>query len=314
MGNGSSKEGVTLKDSGSSRNCSVYLQPGLKSSCQDSVLVLENPLRDGCSVLAGVFDGHGLSGHFVSAAVRDQLPARLQAALEAAAVELQHVAGSAADDLWAQLWSGVFHGIDDELKKDLFHNRDSGSTAVAALRRGPEFVLAHVGDSRCVLARKRPPPSDNGSTSSSKRAPALEAVQLTMDHKASNPVEKARVQEAGGKVMNFMNTVDRIFLPGKNEPGLAVSRAFGDFDLKGHGLICRPEVLVRTVEPTDEFIVMASDGVWDVLKNTEVVEIVANAWPRSKAAKLVAQKAVANWAKEKHANSRDDISVVVVFF
>ncbi|CAI7740052.1 unnamed protein product, partial [Closterium sp. NIES-53] len=90
--------------------------------------------------------------------------------------------------------------------------------------------------------------------------------------------------------------------------------AFGDFELKSHGLICGPDVTVRTIDPSDQFVVMGSDGVWDVLSNAEVVEIVANTWPRSKAAKQVAQKAVAKWAAEKHANSRDDISVAVLFF
>ncbi|GJP34022.1 hypothetical protein CLOM_g18503 [Closterium sp. NIES-68] len=314
MGSGSSKDGVINKDVGSTKNSVIFVQPGLKGVCQDSALATENLILtascgDAGSTLVGVFDGHGLSGHYVSKTARDQVPERLKAAVESTQHELAHVEGAAAREVWMRVFSGVFSDIDEELRKDLFHNRDSGSTAVVALRLGSELIVAHIGDSRCVLARTaRAPPngkSDGGT---------IEALQLTTDHKASNPAEKVRVQEAGGKVLNYMNTIDRIFLPGKSEPGLAVARAFGDFELKSHGLICRPDLTVRSVDPRDQFVVMGSDGVWDVLTNAEVVEIVANAWPRSKAAKQVAQKAVAKWAEEKHANSRDDISVAVLFF
>ncbi|CAI5462601.1 unnamed protein product [Closterium sp. Yama58-4] len=313
MGNGSSKDGVINKDVGSTKNSVIFVQSGLKGVCQDAALATENLIITSTtgergSALVGVFDGHGLSGHYVSKTARDQLPERLNAAVQHTQNELAHVDGAAARDVWARIFGGVFGDIDEELRKDLFHNRDSGSTAVVALRLGSELIVAHIGDSRCVLARVARGP--NGKSD----AATMEAVQLTIDHKASNPAEKARVQEAGGKVLNYMNTIDRIFLPGKSEPGLAVARAFGDFELKSHGLICRPDVTVRTIDPNDQFVVMGSDGVWDVLSNAEVVEIVANTWPRSKAAKQVAQKAVAKWAAEKHANSRDDISVAVLFF
>lgn len=300
MGLWSSKEAVI--DSGSTRHCSLFLQTGLKGTCQDSVLVVEDPFDDGTSVLAGVFDGHGTCGHHVSQAVRAMITERLKAAFTGASGELRgEQQQPALEAAWTRVLTSVFADVDDELRKDMFRNKDSGSTAVLALRQGSELIVAHIGDSRCVLARAH-----------STEAAVIEAVQLTRDHKASNLAEKERVTAAGGRVMNFMNTIDRIFLPGKCEPGLAVSRAFADFDLKGHGLTCEPEVFKHTLGPGDQFIVMASDGVWDVLKNKEVVEIVANAWPRRRAAKLVAQRAVAVWAKEKH-GSRDDISVVVLF-
>lgn len=73
--------------------------------------------------------------------------------------------------------------------------------------------------------------------------------------------EKARVQKAGGQVVKWMNSVDRVFVPGKHEPGLAVARAFGDFDLKSHGLIVNPVVRVHDIKPSDEFAVLCSDGV-----------------------------------------------------
>jgi len=73
--------------------------------------------------------------------------------------------------------------------------------------------------------------------------------------------EKARVQKAGGQVVKWMNGVDRVFVPGKHEPGLAVARAFGELDLKSHGLIVSPVVRVHDIKLSDEFAVLCSDGV-----------------------------------------------------
>lgn len=56
-------------------------------------------------------------------------------------------------------------------------------------------------------------------------------------------------------------TVYRIWMPDQESPGLAMSRAFGDFCLKDYGLISVPEVFYRKLTERDEFVVLASDGV-----------------------------------------------------
>jgi len=55
--------------------------------------------------------------------------------------------------------------------------------------------------------------------------------------------------------------VPRMWLPDQDAPGLAMARAFGDFCLKNHGLICTPEVYCRKLSEKDEFLVLATDGV-----------------------------------------------------
>lgn len=55
--------------------------------------------------------------------------------------------------------------------------------------------------------------------------------------------------------------VPRMWLPDQDAPGLAMARAFGDFCLKSHGLICTPEVYYRKLSEKDEFLVLATDGV-----------------------------------------------------
>lgn len=55
--------------------------------------------------------------------------------------------------------------------------------------------------------------------------------------------------------------VFRMWMPEHNCPGLAMARAFGDFCLKDFGLISIPEVSYRRLTDSDEFVVLATDGV-----------------------------------------------------
>jgi len=55
--------------------------------------------------------------------------------------------------------------------------------------------------------------------------------------------------------------VYRVWMPDDDCPGLAMSRAFGDFCLKDYGLVCIPDVFCRKVSREDEFVVLATDGV-----------------------------------------------------
>lgn len=56
--------------------------------------------------------------------------------------------------------------------------------------------------------------------------------------------------------------VARVWMPNSNSPGLAMARAFGDFCLKDFGVISVPEISYRRLSEKDEFIILATDGVW----------------------------------------------------
>eukprot|EP00325_Prymnesiales_sp_UTEX-LB-985_P005931 CAMPEP_0174701404 /NCGR_PEP_ID=MMETSP1094-20130205/6054_1 /TAXON_ID=156173 /ORGANISM="Chrysochromulina brevifilum, Strain UTEX LB 985" /LENGTH=82 /DNA_ID=CAMNT_0015899041 /DNA_START=9 /DNA_END=254 /DNA_ORIENTATION=- len=57
-------------------------------------------------------------------------------------------------------------------------------------------------------------------------------------------------------------------------PGLSVSRAFGDLSASKIGLIPSPELCHHELSPEDEYLVIATDGVWEFLKNEDVLSIV----------------------------------------
>ena len=150
-----------------------------------------------------------------------------------------------------------FLRLDDKIRKmpEFDKGEDkSGSTAVACLISPSHVYLINCGDSRSIFV------SDN-------------KVKLyTIDHKPINPIERERIQNAGGSVM-----IQRV------NGSLAVSRALGDYEYKQvenrgpcEQLVSpEPEIYVceREVDK-DEFVVLACDGIWDVMSNEELKDYI----------------------------------------
>ena len=89
---------------------------------------------------------------------------------------------------------------------------------------------------------------------------------------------------------------------------LAVSRAFGDASMKPW-VTCEPEVSRRRLTPDCQFLVVASDGLWNKVSCQEAVSAVAAAAPSSSAAVGPCKELV---ALARTRGSRDDITVMVV--
>ncbi|KAK2974947.1 hypothetical protein RJ640_009229, partial [Escallonia rubra] len=100
--------------------------------------------------------------------------------------------------------------------------------------------------------------------------------------------------------------IQRVWLPQVDSPGLAMSRAFGDFLLKNHGIIAIPDVSYRRLTSNDQFLVLATDGVLDVLSNEQIVSIVWAAKSEEAAARAVVDAAIASWKDKFPSSKRDD--------
>ncbi len=77
---------------------------------------------------------------------------------------------------------------------------------------------------------------------------------MSVDHKCDDPNEVDRIRKEGG-----------IVIDGRVGGSLAVSRAFGDYSLKSEGVTAVPYVRKHFMRPFDKHLVIATDGVWDVL-------------------------------------------------
>ncbi|XP_010546744.1 PREDICTED: probable protein phosphatase 2C 73 [Tarenaya hassleriana] len=292
---------------------SVFSKRGEKGVNQDCAIVWK---EFGCQedmIFCGIFDGHGPWGHFVAKQVRNSLPPLLlrnwQETLAQTAVDPELELDTSDEKLqrfniWKRSYLKTCASVDQELehhrKIDSFY---SGTTALTIVRQGELLYVANVGDSRAVLATV----SDEGS---------LVPVQLTVDFKPNLPQEEERILQCNGRVFCLQDEpgVHRVWLPDEESPGLAMSRAFGDYCIKEYGLVSVPEVMQRHITGRDKFVILATDGVWDVTSNQEAVEIVSSTGEPAKAAKRLVEQAVRAWKKKRRGIAMDDISAVCLFF
>lgn len=244
-----------------------------------------------------VFDGHG--GTFTSKTAAAELLDRILRRTEWAEAHSTEGGRSGYDvDRIAEAIRRGFIDMDEDLRgrPEVVRDADhSGSTAAAVLITRDHIFLVHAGDSRVVLLR-------NGTV-----GPA------TDDHKPYSETELKRIEAAGGIV-----TFRRV------NGDLAVSRAFGDFSYKTRSdldpekqvVTANPDIAIVSREPdNDEFIILACDGIWDVMDNAGICNWMERQLDRldegEDGYKAVAEKVLDDCLSK---GSRDNMSVVIVDF
>ncbi|PIA64482.1 hypothetical protein AQUCO_00100159v1 [Aquilegia coerulea] len=295
----------TVHYDGCSRLVSIYSQKGYKEINQDAAIFYQGfgiQERSFC----GVFDGHGKHGHAVSKLVSDRLSSLILSQQKAFAHDdyeenINNETVSSSE--WRRACVSAFKVMDKEIKRQ--ENLDSswsGTTAVTAIVQGEDLVISNLGDSRAIL----------GTTSDNDE---LIAIQLTTDLKPDLPNESDRIKKCNGRIFALNNepNIQRVWLPNDDLPGLAMSRCFGDFGIKNYGIIAIPQMSYHRITNKDQFLVLASDGVWDVLTNNEVASIVWSVKNAEKAAIAVVNAAVAAWIQKYPATKIDDCTVVCLF-
>ncbi|PUZ46599.1 hypothetical protein GQ55_7G093100 [Panicum hallii var. hallii] len=300
---------------------SLYTMQGKKGVNQDAMVVWENFGSKDDTVFCGVFDGHGPNGHLVAKRVRDLLPVKLSANLGRNGIATGGTTPHMVEDTDASLekeendeppeffpalrasFLRAFYVMDRDLK--LHRNIDcafSGTTAVTVIKQGQNLIIGNLGDSRAVLGTRD---EENH----------LVAVQLTVDLKPSIPSEAERIRQRRGRIFSLPDEPDvaRVWLPTFNSPGLAMARSFGDFCLKNYGIISMPDVSYHRITEKDEFVVLATDGVWDVLSNGEVVSIISKAPSQVSAAQFLVESAQRAWRIRYPTSKTDDCAAVCLF-
>mmetsp|Transcript_15976 Transcript_15976/g.20884 ORF Transcript_15976/g.20884 Transcript_15976/m.20884 type:complete len:518 (+) Transcript_15976:473-2026(+) len=178
--------------------------------------------------------------------------------------------------------------------KDFVNNgHPDGSTACAvSIVGGRRVVCANAGDSRAIVVRR------DGSI-----------VRLSRDHKPGIPDETRRISELGGRVIYWGRW--------RVEGLLAVSRSIGDASLKPY-ITAEPEICEYDIGKDDWFLVVSSDGVWDVMDNEEAAHVVIASSCAMEDGQLQIDTDRFKWAARnlcEHARScgsSDNFSVIVV--
>eukprot|EP00584_Thalassiosira_punctigera_P024713 CAMPEP_0172554438 /NCGR_PEP_ID=MMETSP1067-20121228/54538_1 /TAXON_ID=265564 ORGANISM="Thalassiosira punctigera, Strain Tpunct2005C2" /NCGR_SAMPLE_ID=MMETSP1067 /ASSEMBLY_ACC=CAM_ASM_000444 /LENGTH=383 /DNA_ID=CAMNT_0013342807 /DNA_START=13 /DNA_END=1164 /DNA_ORIENTATION=+ len=261
---------------------------------------------------AAVYDGHG--GAAVSRYLRQNLYASFQAALPTSSAvtnacgEYPATENDTQSAIVASALRAAFGKVDSEVCR-IGHWSFQGSTALAVVIHeniddGSRLIVsANVGDSRAVLSR-------NGM-----------AIDLTKDHKPNDGAERKRIESLGGTV-DWCGAVNSQGQPLEHtgvyriNGNLALSRAIGDRSERPwvSNLV---DIAHQTIEvDNDSFVLLATDGLFDVMTSQEVVsfvnEMIDNTPPTQRheikrdVAKYVVEEAA-------HRGSSDNITVLVLW-
>ncbi|XP_015513284.1 probable protein phosphatase 2C T23F11.1 [Neodiprion pinetum] len=239
-------EPVTAKESACCRDANYRVgsscMQGWRVNMEDChVHILSLPSDPGTAFFA-VYDGHG------GAKVAQYAAKHLH---EYIARRSEYQTGNVVEAM-----QQGFLQLDRTMQYDtLLKDEQAGTTVIALLIKDNILYSANAGDSRAVA-------SVGG-----------KAVPLSKDHKPSLRAERERIEAAGGWVeLNRVNG------------NLALSRALGDFVFKRNDrkspqeqiVTAYPEVQRHQVTTDWEFVIVACDGIWDVMSNEEVVAFVRN--------------------------------------
>jgi len=253
--------------------CSIQ---GRRKEMEDKTIVLPDFLENDDENLGlfGVFDGH--NGNTCSDFLSENLPEILLKN------DYLNVSPSIA------LIQSFLETDKSFLRKCCDNGDKSGSTGVASLIKDGQIYIANTGDSRCIICED------------------AHVYALSSDHKPSIPFEKERIINSGGQVTQ-----------GRVQGTLAVARAFGDIEFKdkltfGAGVLtCEPDIKIWNVADATEFMVLACDGLWDVMSNEEVAQYVRKRLLKGIRSQKVCEELVRYAYK---IGSTDNISVVIISF
>jgi protein phosphatase 2C len=243
------------------RHCSITAQMG-DASTELTVL--------------GVFDGHGGSqvAEFVSKALPQGIVQRWHTDLTAALQNINHqtahggnaatasaARASARSGLNELMFRDAFLDVDDATKMHTGPIRVGTTACMAVLQTNRtackglqnkavlgDLWVANAGDSRCVLRTHR------------------SVVQMSADHKPETAKELARITASGGSVVN-VGGVHRVM------GNLSLSRSLGDWYMRPY-VVPHPGVSKRRLLCSDRYLLIASDGLWDVMTSKEACDLV----------------------------------------
>ena len=220
----------------------------------------------------GLFDGH--SGKEVGIYLMENLHKILSQELKSNSIE--------NSEKMKDIVIKSFEKIDKEINSQNYKN-ETGSTGTVLLLykdtnspSGKSILCANVGDSKAYLITK------------------TEMKLITKDHKCNDINEVKRIKDSGGVVFR-----ERVF------GTLMLTRSFGDKEMKKYGVLSTPDIFIKNVEKEDLFVVIASDGVWDVVEEDEIFKM-----SQDNISSNDFSKKIINLAKER--DTHDNISCIVI--
>ena len=290
---------------------------------QDSYLILEK-LFENILNIYGIFDGHGKNGHLISSLLSTFLSQYLKNK-DNYCLEKKNNNDSDSDssissqeiiinnELISKLFSNedfirkIIAELDLKANESNFDLQFSGTTCLLLFLFEDYIICSNIGDSICVLF--------NCSNEDRWTYDIISKI-----HKPDIQSEKDRVLLNGGVIHPYYDELgifegpNRVYVKGKTYPGLSLTRSIGDLEAEKIGIISEPDIIIKKKDSTCKYLVLGSDGLWDVIKPYDVRRIVNPYFLKSDtngACNALLKTACKNWDKE--GCERDDITIIVVF-
>ena len=285
---------------------------GMTKTNQDSLIVKTNINNIANFNIFGVLDGHGQDGHYISQFVSQSIPNKI---INNPEIQLNTNVESIYNILKRnnyQIIRQSFISTDNQLRTASYDIKESGTTCCLVIHIGTHLICANVGDSRAIAVYDE---------QNDPHLNFLREIPLSIDYKPELPEEKARIIMSGGTVDKLKDSFGlgmgpfRVFAPGKDYPGLAMSRSIGDLVGKKYGIIADPGIREYNLTNNTKFIILCSDGVWEFLSNETVRETGRQFYLHSNASELCQElisRSIIEWQTQD--SIIDDITAVVAFF
>lgn len=245
------------------------------------ILNLNNNNKKAKVNLFSIFDGHG--GKYVSKYMEHMLPKYLMHP------KMKY-------PMQKKTCNSIFKVLQNDLiTKHKKQALNTGSTCVAAVmykeKNHVYMQVMNIGDSRFIMCK-------NGI-----------AKQVTVDHKPTQPDERTRITQLGGKIIWDSNDY-RI-------AGLSLSRAMGD--ISGAPYISqKPDVYTVHIDKHVQFVILCCDGLVESMSNQDAVDFIINKCyePDKKTLKASRPKNIASLLANEaiKRGSTDNVSIIVIFF
>ena len=305
------KGGITLKDFGALSRPGRD-EMGMTKTNQDSFIAKRNINNIKDFNIFGVLDGHGPNGHLISQFASQSIPNQIINNPEIQMnTNIESIYNILKNNNY-QIIRQSFISTDNQLRTTSLDIKESGTTCCLVIHIGAHIICANVGDSRAIAVYdEHNDPNLN----------FLKPIPLSIDYKPELAEEKARITMSGGVVEQLKDSFGlgagpfRVFAPGKDYPGLAMSRSIGDLVGKNYGIIADPGIIEYNITVNTRFIIVCSDGVWEFLSNETVSESGRQFYLHSNASELCQElisRSIIEWQAQD--SSIDDITAVVAFF
>ena len=314
---------VTYSDfdgSGYVKNYGGVSRPGKNSSGeqktnQDALVCKTNINNIKDFNIFGVLDGHGPEGHYVSEFAAEFIPSQIINHPEIKSLKDPKQIYFKLKENNCNIITQAFIAADFKLKTLDFDSIESGSTCCLIIHVGTHIICANSGDSRALVVFDHPGNMNKNNFN------LWNVTPLSVDFKPEMPEERERIIMAGGVVEQMKDELGegcgpyRVWVKGKDYPGLAMSRSIGDLKGKEVGVIPNPGILEYDLNSSTRFVIACSDGVFEFINNQTVMELGKKYFLKNDASaychELVSQ-ALIEW--ETNDNIVDDITAGVAFF